>query len=190
MFLDHPQVIRGRKRRHPLRDQVVAGEPGPDLDQIARLPELRHGLSQDELDVAVLGAAGVVLPALDARLPRRTRRRGLLEHRLPFEAGSSRPRSWCPTWASWSLVSVVLAMRIPILLIKPHATGLQSNYANVKLKPDLGVCGEPYICNLPARSNQGVHLCPPTKTHARNATGAAFPRPNGTQVGLAMGFSP
>ena len=83
MLLDHSQVIRGGKRRHPLRNQVIASEPGTNLDEVARLADLRNTLGQDQLDVAVLGPAGMILAALDAGLARRTGRRGLVREPSP-----------------------------------------------------------------------------------------------------------
>ena len=88
MFLDHPQVIRGREGRQSLRYQVIAGETGTNLDQVTRLPDQRYALSQDELDVAMLGPArddsgGVQRPAGAADRPARP-----FANHLPFGADS------------------------------------------------------------------------------------------------------
>ena len=72
----------------------------------------------------MLGATGMILAAFNARLARRTGRRSLLRTvsrpGLTLAGPGLRGRLRLLV-----LVSVVLAMRIPILVIKPHATGVE-----------------------------------------------------------------
>ena len=154
MFLDHPQVIWGREGRHSLRDQVVAGKTGTNLDEVTRLPDQRHALSQDELDVTVLGpdrdgSCGVQRPAAVAD------RRAAALLRTLCRSGLTLTGRGLGFLGVLVLVSVVLAMRIPILVIKPHAMGGVDCQAglerrpssNVRLEPELHVSveGEPYV---------------------------------------------
>ena len=123
MLFDHPQVILGRERRQALRDQIVASEPRPDLDQVAGLAEFGDGLGQDQIDVAVLGTAGMILAALDAGLPGRA---------LPVRFSPVRASpvlGWLLAFGAAAaglvlepLFSIVLAMRVPILITEKEDT--------------------------------------------------------------------
>jgi hypothetical protein len=69
MLFDHPQIILSGKGRQALWDQIVSSESWADCDEVSGLPELRDGLSQNELDVTVLGPTRMILAPLDTRLP-------------------------------------------------------------------------------------------------------------------------
>ena len=85
VLLDHPKVVLRGEGRQALRNQIVASETRPDLDEVARLAERGDRLGQDQVNVAVLGTTGVVLSALDPRLPGRPR--GLVGFRLARVTG-------------------------------------------------------------------------------------------------------
>ena len=56
VLLDDPQVVRGGEGGQALGEQVVAGEAGADLDEVAGLADVGDGVGQEDLHVAVLGA--------------------------------------------------------------------------------------------------------------------------------------
>jgi len=71
VFFDDQQVVRRGECGQALGKKVIAREAGSDVDQLAWLTDVRHGLGEQHMDVAILGSQRMVLAPLDAGLTRR-----------------------------------------------------------------------------------------------------------------------
>jgi hypothetical protein len=76
VLLDHPLVVVGGHRGQPLRDQIVEGVAGANLDDVALVAEILDVVDQQQLDAAAgtdreaIGDRGVLgLLGLNHRQP-------------------------------------------------------------------------------------------------------------------------
>ena len=169
MLLDHPQVILRREGRQALRHQVVAAKPGRTLTRSPDWPSVLDRLGEDELNVAVLGPAGMVLAPLDPGC------RGgpagaafVLPASPPFEEPWPWPR-WSQAWlwvswsrSSWPWLSFPIFNhkgddKAPSLPLKSSGWGGAApiqNHPSVSARDDF-----PTFLISPPSFYQAVHLC-------------------------------